>query len=622
MFCPPPTGTSTVFSRMGDGLRSGARRMQGIGKTGLLSPVLWLLLVAPAAAFDIALTVSNGDEALQERLLASTLVFTAKEEGTTDGQDIIASAQSDYKRLVSTLYGMGYFGPSISIKVDGQEAHDISPFSNKSTVTRVTYKINPGPAFKFGATRIAPLTPETELPDGFAGREPANLSAIEEAARAGVDGWRDEGHAKARVAQQNITADHRSAELDVDVALDPGPRLTFGNLIYKGTSKVRPERVREIADLPTGTQFSPENVRQVSARLRRTETFRTVDVREADEPNADGSLDMELALVDNPPRRFGFGAELESRDGLSLSAYWLHRNLRGGAENLRFDFAVENLGAQNSGVNYRLGTLYTRPATFNSNTALTLGAELKQEDEDLYLLRQLSLVVGVKRIHSERFETSARIGAYFSEVDDNYGERELHVLGVPVTTKLDRRDNISNPTRGYYVEGTAFPYVGFADADNALALSADLRGYRGFGADNGVIAAGRLQIGSILGPSLAGTPPDLLFYSGGGGTVRGQPYQSNFVTVDGIDSGGLSFLGLSGEMRVKINPHFSAVAFYDAGFVGETANVFGDGNWHAGAGLGVRYNTGFGPLRLDLAAPVSGSTGDGLQLYIGIGHAY
>ncbi len=607
---------------MGDALQTGARRVFVSGKAILLATTLCAALALPAQAFDIQLTTSNGDEALQERLLAATLTSAAKEEGSTDPQDIIAAAQSDYRRLVSTLYSLGHFSPQVSIRVDGQEAHNISPFATKSSVGKVVYKVDPGPSFKFGKTEIAPIVPATELPEGFAPAQPASLPEIENAARAGVDGWRDEGHAKAKVSDQNITADHRKATLDVDLTMDPGPKLKFGKLIYKDQSNVRPERVREIADLPTGETFSPQSVAQVSARLRRTETFRTIDLREAEEPNSDGTLDMELALVDNPPRRIGFGAELESRDGLSLSAYWMHRNLNGGAENLRFDFAIENLGAQSSGVNYSLGTRFSRPATFGANTALTLGAELKQEDEDLYFLRSLSLGVGVKTIHSDRFETTAGLGLYFSDVDDNYGERRLHLIGVPVTTKMDRRDNIANPTRGYYIEGNAFPYYGFGEADSALYLKGDVRGYRGFGADNGVIAAGRLQFGTILGPSIRNTPPDLLFYSGGGGSVRGQPYQSNFVTVNGIDSGGLSFLGLSGEMRVKINAHFSAVAFYDAGFVGEKSNFGGDGNWHSGAGLGVRYNTGFGPLRLDLAAPVGGDTGDGLQLYIGIGHAY
>ncbi|WP_353311929.1 BamA/TamA family outer membrane protein [Shimia sp. NS0008-38b] len=587
-----------------------------------MSALLVATGLVPAEAFEVSFKTNGGDETLQERLSGASLLTAAKEDGTTGGQDIVAAAQSDYKRMVSVLYGQGYFSPEISIRVNGQEAADISPFAEIKTVSQVVVDITPGRRFLFGKTQIAPLAPETEIPEEFAPKAPAKLSAIEDAARAGIDGWRNQGHAKANVADQSITADHRNAALNVDVELNPGPKLTFGELKYRDQSKVRPERVAEIADLPTGTEFSPQTVSQVSARLRRTETFRTVDLREAAEPNPDGSLDMELALVDNAPRRFGFGAELESRDGLSLSAFWMHRNLRGGAENLRFDASVENLGAQTSGVNYRFGTLYTRPATFSSNTALIIGAELKQEDEDLYFLRQLGGTIGFKRIHSDRFETSLSLAGFISDVDDNFGERHFKAIGLTSTTKLDRRDNISNPTRGYYVEATAFPYAGGGDAQSALYLEGDLRGYRGFGNDNGVIAAGRFQVGSIIGPSLSSTPPDLLFYTGGGGTVRGQPYQSNFVNVNGIDSGGLSYLALSGELRVKINDLFSTVAFYDAGFVGETADFTSDGNWHAGAGLGVRYNTGFGPLRLDLGLPVSGSTGEGVQLYIGIGHTY
>ncbi|CUH51651.1 autotransporter assembly complex protein TamA [Shimia marina] len=580
------------------------------------------ITLEPLNAFEIDFRTHGGDETLPDRLSGASLLTTAKEDGTTGGQDVVAAAQSDYKRMISVLYGQGYFSPKISIRVNGQEAADISPFANIATVSDVVVDVTPGPRFLFGRTEMAPLTPETELTEDFAPKAPANLNAIESAAREGIDGWRTEGHAKARVSDQSITADHRNSELDVDITLEPGPKLRFGKLTYRGDSKVPEARVLEIADLPEGAPFSPETVSQVSARLRRTETFRSIDLREADTPNADDTLDMELTVVDNAPRRFGFGAELESRDGLSLTAFWLHRNLRNQADSLRFDAAIENLGAQSSGVNYRVGTLYTRPATLRSNVSLTLGAELKQEDEDLYFLRQLGASVGLKRIHSDRFETSLALTGFFSDVDDNFGERHFKAIGVSSTTKLDRRDNISNPTRGYYVEATAFPYAGGGDAESTLYLEGDLRAYRGFGSDNGVIAAGRLQLGSIIGPSLSETPPDLLFYSGGGGTVRGQPYQSNFVTVDGIESGGLSFLGLSGELRVKITDTISTVAFYDAGFVGESAALTSGGSWHAGAGLGVRYNTGFGPLRLDLGLPVSGGTGDGVQLYIGIGHTY
>lgn len=575
-----------------------------------------------ANAFEIDFRMSGGEEGLSERLQSSSLLTAAKNDGTTEGQDIVAAAQSDYRRLLGVLYRAGYFGPSISIKVNGQEAANISPFAQINTVSRASVTVTTGPRFRFGQTQIAPVTPKTELPEEFAPTAPADLAAVENAARVAISGWRDEGHAKAKISNQQISADHRASELDVAVTVDPGPKLKYGNLIYKGQSNVRTERVVEIADLPTGSTFSPETTRQVTARLRRTDTFRTVDLREAEEANPDGTLDMELALVDSPPRRFGFGAELESTEGLSLSAFWMHRNLRGGAENLRFDAEIENIGGDSAGLNYRLGTLYSRPATFNSDTALVIGAEIKQEDEDLYFLRQFGASVGYKRIVSERLETSAALTGFHSDVDDNFGEREFQALGVRAYAKLDRRDVIVNPTSGYFIQATAFPYAGFSDTEPALFLEGDVRGYLSFGADDRLIAAGRIQVGSILGPSIRGTPPDLLFYSGGGGTVRGQPYQSGFVTVNGIDSGGLSFLGVSTEARIKINDTFTTVAFFDGGFVGETSNIFGDGSFHSGAGLGVRYNTGFGPIRADLGLPVSGNTGEGVQLYIGIGHAF
>ncbi|TCL01424.1 autotransporter secretion outer membrane protein TamA [Shimia isoporae] len=588
----------------------------------VLTSLLLCLIPGLASAFDAILEGIAPDTPLYQRVTGASLVFQAKAEEITDGQDIVAAAQADYKRLISVLYEAGYFGPSVSINLDGREAADISPFATITSVKRIVLDVDTGPQFQFGDAVVAPVAPETELPDGFASGKTASVSVIQDAAVAAVDGWRAKGHAKADVAGQTITADHRSAELDAKVDIEPGPELTFGRLIYTGESQVRDERVVAIADLPSGERFDPEEARRVATRLRRTGTFRAVDLREADEPNPDGSLDMNLTVVDDKRRRIGFGAELESRDGLSLSAFWLHRNLFGGAENFRIDASVDNLGAQSGGTDYRIGTTYTRPATLRSDTELAIAFEIKQEDEPLYFLRQVGTVIGFRRVYSKRVEAELGLGVFISEVEDNFGVRDFAIYGLPFRFKYDARDDIVDPTRGYYVGATAFPYLGYADAKNALFLKGDFRTYRGFGLDNRVIAAARVQVGSIIGPDIPETPPDLLFFSGGGGSVRGQPYQSNFVSVGGIDSGGLSFLGLSGELRVKVTQQISAVAFYDAGFVGETADFTGAGNWHAGAGLGARYHTGFGPLRLDLGFPVSGDTSGGPQLYIGIGHAF
>lgn len=65
-----------------------------------------------------------------------------------------------------------------------------------------------------------------------------------------------------------------------------------------------------------------------------------------------------------------------------------------------------------------------------------------------------------------------------------------------------------------------------------------------------------------------------------------------------------------------------AAVFYDAGYIGPVELWGAGGAWQTGAGVGVRYDTGFGPVRLDVAFPVTGTTGDGMQVYIGIGQAF
>ena len=115
----------------------------------------------------------------------------------------------------------------------------------------------------------------------------------------------------------------------------------------------------------------------------------------------------------------------------------------------------------------------------------------------------------------------------------------------------------------------------------------------------------------------------MLFFSGGGGTVRGQPYESLGIELaPNVTIGGRSFLGTTLEVRTRVTDTIGGVIFADAGYVDSGSFFDGSGEWHAGAGVGLRYNTGIGPLRVDIAGPVSGDTGEGVQIYIGIGQAF
>jgi translocation and assembly module TamA len=118
-------------------------------------------------------------------------------------------------------------------------------------------------------------------------------------------------------------------------------------------------------------------------------------------------------------------------------------------------------------------------------------------------------------------------------------------------------------------------------------------------------------------------PNYMRFFSGGGGTVRGQDYESLGVTLDGDKSGGASLLVLSAEARASVTDSIGVVAFADFGVIGRDPFPEDFGNAHSGAGLGLRYLTPVGPLRVDVAFPVEGDTdADDYYLYIGIGQAF
>lgn len=443
-----------------------------------------------------------------------------------------------------------------------------------------------------------------------------------DATRAGIDGWRQEGHAKATVSGQQITANHPAAQLNADVRLNPGPRLRLGTLNLEGDSAVREKRIREIAGWPSGEVFDPDTLDKVETRLRRTGTFASATLTEAETANPDGTLDVTAQITDRLPRRYSFGAEYGTTDGVGVSALWLHRNIFGGAERLQIDGEISGVGGDTGGVDFRLGAQLSRPATWRTDLEAVLLAEIEQRDDQNLFSRTARLEFSTVYFASEDREYSYGIGLQRAKTRDDLGERDYTILTFPITAKFDRRDDPLNPTGGYYAEASVRPFLNLEGTSDGVVSTLDLRTYRKVG--DRVVVAVRGVLGSVAGPSIEDAPADFLFFSGGSGTVRGQDYQSLGVDLrPGVTIGGRSFAGVSGELRVKTGEKLSVVGFYDAGYIGRESFIDGSGEWHTGFGAGVRYDTGIGPIRLDVGFPGSGpGSSSGPELYIGIGQAF
>lgn len=596
------------------------RWLSGRGAAVMLAGLILSTGSAPAVDAIRFETPGAGD-GLRNTLVNASLLIAARRDGVSDPQELIAAANAEYGRLVAALYGAGHYSGVVRVMIDGREAATLPVLGPPPAISEIVVRVDPGPPFTFSRAEIGPLAEGTELPEGFAAGQRARSNTIRAAANAATQGWRAVGHAKAEPGDPAIVADHRAQTLDARVPILPGPRVQFGDFNITGTERMRPERVAEIAGFPTGEVFDPEAIETSARRLRRTGSFASVALSEADDLGPGATLDVTAALIEAPRRRIGFGAEFDTEDGVRLSAFWLHRNLLGGAERLRLEGEVGGIGAQAGGQDYRFSARFTRPATFTPETSLSLGAFAETVDDRDFDAVRSGADIGLTHFFSDTVTARGGVSYLYERADDGVTTTTRTIAALPLGLTWDRRDNERNTTSGFYLDAAATPFYGITGTDSGAQLTFDGRVYRGFGEEARVVLAGRVQVGSVLGAAIDRTPRDLLFYSGGGGSVRGQPFQSLGVTVGGIDSGGRGFAALSGEVRGAVTDTIGLVGFVDAGQV-SADSLFSSGDWHAGAGLGLRYQTGIGPIRVDVAAPVRGNTGNGAQLYIGIGQAF
>ena len=588
----------------------------------LFRACVFVLLSATAAMGEprFSLQAPGADEDLRDALSAASLVLATRGEDT-DAQELLAAAQADYARLLGALYANARYGGVISIRFDGREVASIPPLAPPRDVREVTLHIDPGPIYRFSQAEVAPVARNTEVPEGFRRGLPAQTGVIQETATVAVDAWRAQGHAKATVSDQRIFARHAEDRLAAVLTLTPGPKLSFGTIAITGNKDVSTRRIRTIAGLQEGQGFDPAEIDRAVRRLRRTGSFASVNIAEADDIGPNETLPFAIEVVEQTPRRFGFGAEYSTVEGVRLSGFWLHRNFLGGAERFRIDSAIAGLGGETGGVDYSFGARYERPATPRADVDLFAELSFERLDEPDFTSDTTEFVLGFTRYATDELVVSFGLGYLYSDVTDDYGRETFSLLTLPLGAELDRRNDVLNATDGFFIDLEVTPFLGMSGTSSGGQLKLDARGYQDI-TENMTLAA-RVQLGSLWGPSLAESPPFYRFYSGGGGTVRGQDYQNLGVEVGGNRSGGRSFLGLSGELRAGVTDNIDIVGFADWGYIG--AEEFPDftGDSHAGAGVGLRYNTGIGPIRLDLATPVSGpGDSNGLFIYVGIGQAF
>ncbi|MEN0039745.1 MAG: autotransporter assembly complex family protein [Pseudomonadota bacterium] len=585
----------------------------------------------------------DGD--IKSSLRGASGLYVGRERPVAGSAGLISRAKGDYRRILASMYNNGLYGGEISIQVNGVEAADISTGRALPDRSQVTIRVTPGPIYRFGRADIENAAPPTEDHDdqvkspkeiGFTTGGKARAGIVRNAGKLAVDAWQEQGHALAKVDGQEAVALHPDQQLNVTLRMAPGPVTYYDAVGVSGTDRMDPQFVAYMTGLQPGQEYDPDDIERARKRLDRLGVFSTRKFEFGDSLGSNGLLPVSLTVAERKKRRISIGATLSSIDGLGVETYWLHRNLFGKAERLRLDASVGGIGGgigESATVDpeefdYNLAATFTRPGIFTPDTDLTTNIFAKRDFNETFTETSAGGSAKLTNYVSDNLTLAGGVFGEFGEFEDAFGTRQFGTFGLLGKVLYDNRDNKLDATRGFYVEVDAKPFYETEFGNAGARFTAEGRTYVGFGEKDRTVLAFRGKIGALLGPPIAEAPPDLLFLAGGGASVRGYGFKTIGIQApfrrNGTDvAGGRSLLEGSFEVRQRFTDSLGAVAFVDAGTVGTDSFSGFDEDLRVGVGLGLRYYTGLGPIRLDVAIPLDPGDDDaGFAFYAGIGQAF
>ena len=534
-------------------------------------------------------------------------------------------ARSAMEAAQALLRSEGYYQPTLQDDVEGED----TPVA----VVAVT----PGRRFVLGETTVtwvapAPdavteqvVTKDLALTPGEPGRA-ADVLAAEGRIVASLS---REGYADAKAEPRRVVVDHASFTVQPNLNIASGALVRLDGIQVRTRGSTNPDWVAGLAPWKAGDRYDPEDVAELERRLLDTGVYDGVNVSLAapDQMTPEGLRPVVVGLSDRARSLLEAGATYSTAEGVGVDIFQTRFNRFGRAATVKY-------GGRYASIDSRLGGEVSLPHWRKPGRTLRLSSYLVNEQTDASDRSAVSLNADLsQRIGKTSFFTyglGVDAGQYTENRFDPITQapitfdRDLAIVTGRAAAFMDRSNDPLDPTRGYRLYVSAQP-TAVAGEDTVLFLKTEGQATAYLPLQDGAktILAGRARLGSIIGGAELTVPSDRLFYSGGGGSVRGYSYQSiNPRLPDNTPRGGLSLFETSLEVRHDIGAKFQAVAFLDAGAVGfqETPNF---NNMRYGAGVGVRYKLPFGPVRADIAIPLDKREGDSnFQLYISIGQAF
>jgi outer membrane protein assembly complex protein YaeT len=418
-------------------------------------------------------------------------------------------------------------------------------------------------------------------------------------------------------------------------SLDPGPFVRLGPLTIEGLDRVDPALVRRELTLLPGEPYAPAALRRNQRALFALGLFRSVSIQprllappaEVPAGPSEAVWPMEIRCEERPPRSLGVAIGYGTEDRYRARLEWTHRNLFGGLRSLRlrgqYSYRVRGVEAS-----------FGQPRFLDGETRLGIDAQVSEETQPAFESRgasagwllQRPVAWDWKGRLGQRFEWRrvAKVEADAGFIKGDEGE-SFQLMIFTLGLNRSRLDSEIEPSRGSWFDLSIEPsFRELASQVNYTKLEGEARFFRPIGP---TVLATRLHLGT-LDLFARDRTPDLpvfkRFFSGGGASVRGFDLDElGPLDSDERPIGGLTLAEASLELRFPLWRELGGVAFVDAGQVNLDSFRLDAGEFFYSAGIGLRYRTPIGPLRLDFARILNPPTGlPDQRVHFSVGHAF
>jgi translocation and assembly module TamA len=410
---------------------------------------------------------------------------------------------------------------------------------------------------------------------------------------------RGSGFLDAKYAQRRVTVKPEEESADIQLVWDSGPRYRFGDVRFSGDAPFSDKFLQQFVPWREDAYFNSEQVLNLQQRLVDADYFELVSVQPALDEKKDGTVPIDV-LLNRDERTVYTGEVYYSTDfgaGVRVGAERRWLNKKGHKADVQAEYSQR---LQEISTHYRI------PRPGREDRSYDFG--IAYRDETTEVSRSRNFQIAASRSEKRWHGFTRTIGLKYLKGDFAIGDEdepetlefgESQLLFAEGTLNRRRLNDRLAPRRGYVLD------FGVRLASEAIVSDTDIA--QTWGRLTWLLPQGernrfkfRAEAGAMAVGNFDALPPDLRFYAGGDRSIRGFDYHAIGETsaIGNVIGGQYLALG-SAEYEYYFNDSWGAAVFSDAG------DAFTDDfNLNVSVGVGVRWRSPLGPIRVDFAVPV------------------